>query len=251
MLDAKRNIIKTAQICEANDSYKYMHRIKDTLSEVRNRINKSADACGRSPESITLLAVSKKKSAEIVREAALCGQHHFGENYLQEALDKQLSLNDLDLCWHFIGPIQSNKTRAIAENFDWVHSVDRLKIAQRLNEQRPADKPPLNICLQINIDNEETKSGAKQEEAAELVRELIKLKNICMRGLMVIPRSGVSKKQTQESFKRARELKAKLNETFGLSLDTLSMGMSSDLDAAIAEGATIVRIGTALFGARQ
>lgn len=194
-----------------------------------------------------LLAVSKTKPAEAVREAHAAGLRDFGENYLQEALAKQAALADLDLTWHFIGPIQSNKTRAIAEHFDWVHSVDRLKVAERLAEQRPADLGPLNICLQVNISGEASKAGCAPADVPALAKAVAALPGLRLRGLMAIPQPSADPAEQNAVFAQVRAL----NEALGLGLDTLSMGMSEDLEAAIAQGATWVRIGTALFGARD
>lgn len=224
-----------------------MSTIADNIANVREQIREAAQAAERSPQSVHLLAVSKTKPASAIRAAHACGQRDFGENYLQEALDKQAELADLDLCWHFIGPIQSNKTRPIAEHFAWVHSVDRLKIAQRLSDQRPAHLPPLNICLQVNVSGEASKSGCEQTELAELAHAVSKLPNLKLRGLMAIPEPSEDLTLLHQRFAAVRTLAAQLN----LGLDTLSMGMSQDLPVAIAEGATWVRIGTALFGARD
>jgi pyridoxal phosphate enzyme (YggS family) len=196
---------------------------------------------------VGLLAVSKTKPASDLREAFSAGLRDFGENYLQEALGKQTELSDLPLIWHFIGPIQSNKTRAIAENFAWVHSVDRLKIAQRLSEQRPADLPPLNVCIQVNVSGEASKSGCAPEDLPALAQAIIALPNLRLRGLMAIPEPTDDSDEQNAAFAAVRTLQDQLN----LPLDTLSMGMSHDLEAAIAQGATWVRIGTALFGARN
>lgn len=224
-----------------------MSTIAKNIAKVRTRIREAAQACGRDPESVGLLAVSKTKPAAAVREAHACGQRDFGENYLQEALNKQAELSDLALTWHFIGPIQSNKTRPIAEHFAWVHSVDRLKIAQRLSAQRPAHLPPLNICLQVNVSGEASKSGCAPEELAPLALAVSQLPNLRLRGLMTIPEPTRDVAQQHAACARLRQLRDDLN----LGLDVLSMGMSDDLEAAIAEGATWVRIGTALFGARD
>lgn len=224
-----------------------MSTIAKNIAKVRTRIREAAQACGRDPESVGLLAVSKTKPAAAVREAHACGQDDFGENYLQEALDKQAELSDLALTWHFIGPIQSNKTRPIAEHFAWVHSVDRLKIAQRLSEQRPTQLPPLNVCLQVNVSGEASKSGCTPEELAALALAVSQLPNLRLRGLMTIPEPTSDLAQQHAACARLRQLRDDLN----LELDVLSMGMSDDLEAAIAEGATWVRIGTALFGARD
>ncbi|AUG10469.1 YggS family pyridoxal phosphate-dependent enzyme [Pseudomonas sp. S09G 359] len=224
-----------------------MSTIADNIGQVSQRIRAAADAVQRDASSIHLLAVSKTKPAQAVREAYAAGQLEFGENYLQEALGKQAELTDLPLSWHFIGPIQSNKTRAIAENFAWVHSVDRLKIAQRLSEQRPADLPPLNICIQVNVSGEASKSGCTPTDLPALADAISALPRLKLRGLMAIPEPTEDRTQQDAAFATVRDLQASLN----LPLDTLSMGMSHDLESAIAQGATWVRIGTALFGARD
>ncbi|MFC0708779.1 YggS family pyridoxal phosphate-dependent enzyme [Azorhizophilus paspali] len=228
-----------------------MSSILESVAKVRARIREAAQASGRAPQEVGLLAVSKTKPASVLRETFACGQRDFGENYLQEALAKQAELADLELTWHFIGPIQSNKTRAIAEHFAWVHSVDRAKIAQRLSEQRPAHLPPLNICLQVNVSGEASKSGCEPEELTELAGAVAELPNLRLRGLMAIPEPSDDPTAQRAPFARLRELKESLGQRLDLDLDTLSMGMSHDLEAAIAEGATWVRIGTALFGARD
>jgi hypothetical protein len=224
-----------------------MSTIADNIGLVSQRIRAAADAVQRDASSIHLLAVSKTKPAQAVREAYAAGMHDFGENYLQEALGKQAELTDLPLSWHFIGPIQSNKTRAIAENFAWVHSVDRLKIAQRLSEQRPADLPPLNICIQVNVSGEASKSGCTPADLPALAQAISALPRVKLRGLMAIPEPTEDRAAQDAAFATVRDLQASLN----LPLDTLSMGMSHDLESAIAQGATWVRIGTALFGARD
>jgi hypothetical protein len=211
------------------------------------RIREAAQASQRDCATVGLLAVSKTKPAAAIRQAFAAGVQDFGENYLQEALEKQLELGDLPLIWHFIGPIQSNKTKAIAEHFAWVHSVDRLKIAQRLSDQRPAHLPALNICLQVNVSGEASKSGCNPDELPALAQAVTQLPNIRLRGLMTIPEPTDDVACQHAAFARLRELQ----DGLGLDLDTLSMGMSHDLEAAIAEGATWVRIGTALFGARD
>ena len=193
------------------------------------------------------MAVSKTRPASAIREAHAAGVADIGENYLQEALAKMTELTDLPLVWHFIGPIQSNKTRAIAEHFQWVHSVDRLKIAQRLSDQRPADAPPLNICLQVNISSEDSKSGVSLADLPALARAVAELPRLRLRGLMAIPAPAASSDERRAPLRALREAMTGLT----LPLDTLSMGMSDDLDEAIAEGSTMVRIGTALFGARD
>ncbi len=223
-----------------------MSTIANNIAKVAARIREAAQAAGRDPDTVGLLAVSKTQPAEAIREANGAGLSDFGENYLQEALEKQADLADLALTWHFIGPIQSNKTRAIAEHFDWVHSVDRLKIAQRLSEQRPAELPPLNVCLQVNVSGEASKSGCAPQDVAELARTIATLPNLRLRGLMAIPEPTDDRAEQHAAFARLRQLQ----QALALELDTLSMGMSQDLEAAIAEGATWVRIGTALFGTR-
>ncbi len=222
------------------------------LEAVQQRIAMAAHVAGRDARCIALLAVSKTFPAEDVRAAHAAGQRAFGENYVQEALTKIEALADLraSLEWHFIGPLQSNKTRPVAEHFDWVHSVDRLKIAQRLSEQRPDALPPLNVCLQINISGEASKSGVSVDEAMQVARDIAALPRLRLRGLMAIPEPAGGIDEQRVPHRRLRELFERLRSD-GLALDTLSMGMSSDLEAAVLEGATIVRVGTAIFGARD
>ena len=223
-----------------------MQKIDDKLQKVTERIAQAAIAAGRNPQTVHLVAVSKTQPADAIRQAYHAGQRLFGENYLQEALDKQQELTDLGhLEWHFIGPIQSNKTRPIAEHFAWVHSVDRLKIAQRLNEQRPVNLPPLNICIQLNIDDEASKSGIALNELPELVQAIQTLPRLRLRGLMAIPSVNNSTEQQASAFRKLAEAKARFEF-----MDCLSMGMSADLEIAIANGATHVRVGTDIFGAR-
>ncbi|QXI38219.1 YggS family pyridoxal phosphate-dependent enzyme [Pseudomonas xantholysinigenes] len=224
-----------------------MSTLADNISVIARRIDSAARAAGRDPASVQLLAVSKTKPASAIREAYTAGLRDVGENYLQEALTKQQALSDLPLIWHFIGPIQSNKTKSIAEHFDWVHSVDRLKIAQRLSEQRPAGLAPLNICLQVNVSGEDSKSGCAPTELPALAQAVNALPGLRLRGLMAIPEPTEDRAEQEAAFATLRQLQAQLD----LGLDTLSMGMSHDLEAAIAQGATWVRIGTALFGARD
>ena len=224
--------------------------IASQIGKVLTRIDAAATRASRPFEDITLIAVSKTKPAGDIEAAAACGLKDFGENYLQEALDKIEALGELNLTWHFIGPIQSNKTRPIAEHFDWVHSVDRLKIAQRLSDQRPAHMDPLNICLQVNISNEDTKSGVSAEQAPELAKAIATLPNIRLRGLMAIPKPSDDSTEQAAAFEAVATLFNKLRQT-NPELDTLSMGMSQDLEAAIAAGSTMVRIGTDIFGARN
>ena len=224
-----------------------MSTIADNIAEVEARIRAAALAVQRDVTSIHLLAVSKTKPAAALREAYAAGVRDFGENYLQEARAKQLELADLPLSWHFIGPIQSNKTRDIAEHFAWVHSVDRLKIAQRLSEQRPEDLPPLNICIQVNVSGEASKSGCTPADLPALAAAISALPRVKLRGLMAIPEPTEDRTEQDAAFATVRTLQESLN----MGLDTLSMGMSHDLESAIAQGATWVRIGTALFGARD
>lgn len=222
-----------------------MTSLEARLSHVRQQIEKATQHCGRSSNSVQLLAVSKTQPAASIRAAYELGQTAFGENYLQEARDKQQALSDLDIEWHFIGPIQSNKTRDIAEHFAWAHSVDRIKIAKRLNEQRPDKLPPLNICLQVNIDDEASKSGSSLVELSELVDCVQALPKLHLRGLMAIPLARDNYREQLASFTRLAEAMRPYP-----GMDTLSIGMSSDMDAAIAAGSTIVRIGSAIFGKR-
>ncbi|WP_028226559.1 YggS family pyridoxal phosphate-dependent enzyme [Paraburkholderia ferrariae] len=229
-----------------------MTDLAHNLEAVRQRIAAAARSAGREPDSVALLAVSKTFPAENVRAAHAAGQRAFGENYVQEAIEKIEALADLraSLEWHFIGPLQSNKTRPVAERFDWVHSVDRLKIAQRLSEQRPAGMAPLNVCLQVNVSGEDTKSGVAPEEAAQIARAIAALPNLRLRGLMSIPEPEATLEAQRAPHRQLRELFDTLRAG-GLALDTLSMGMSADLEAAVLEGATLVRVGTAIFGARD
>ena len=224
-----------------------MSTIAGNIALVEARIRAAALAVQRDVTSVHLLAVSKTKPAAALREAYAAGIRDFGENYLQEARAKQVELADLPLSWHFIGPIQSNKTRDIAEHFDWVHSVDRLKIAQRLSEQRPAELPPLNICIQVNVSGEASKSGCTPADLPALATAISALPRLKLRGLMAIPEPTEDRVEQDRAFATVRHLQESLN----LGLDTLSMGMSHDLESAIAQGATWVRIGTALFGARD
>ncbi|BCQ71907.1 MULTISPECIES: YggS family pyridoxal phosphate-dependent enzyme [Pseudomonas] len=228
-----------------------MSTIADNIAQVAERIRNACQAVQRDPHSVQLLAVSKTKPAAALREAHAAGLRDFGENYLQEALGKQQELADLPLSWHFIGPIQSNKTRAIAEHFDWVHSVDRLKIAQRLSEQRPAELPPLNICIQVNVSGEASKSGCAPADLPALASAIGALPRLQLRGLMAIPEPTEDRAAQDAAFAAVQRLNNDLRDSLNLPLDTLSMGMSHDLEAAIAQGATWVRIGTALFGARD
>ncbi len=230
-----------------------MSSIADNIGSVTRRIQKATLKAGRSPGSVHLLAVSKTRTADDVREAVAAGQMAFGENYLQEALDKIEALEDLSgIDWHFIGPIQSNKTRQIANAFSWVHSVDRLKIARRLSEQRDASLPPLNICLQVNINEEDSKSGCSLEELAGLASAMDELPNLRLRGLMAIPDPEQPEAKLRASFRKlANALKnLRQDQPEAGPLDTLSMGMSGDMEMAIEEGATWVRVGTAVFGER-
>jgi PLP dependent protein len=226
-----------------------MTTIASNLQAVRDAITVAADEAGRHTDEICLLAVSKTFPPDALREAYLAGQTRFAESYVQEALDKIAVLHELAIEWHYIGPIQSNKTRAIAENFSWVHSVDRYKVAERLSGQRPAHLPPLQVCLQVNISREASKSGVTPDEADALARAIAKLPNLTLRGLMAVPAPSDEFTAQRLPFAQLRKLRDQLNQQ-GLQLDTLSMGMSHDFAAAIAEGATMVRIGTAIFGKR-
>lgn len=227
-----------------------MTTIAANLQAVRARIAAACAVAGRAAESVQLLAVSKTWPAASVREAAAAGQRAFGENYVQEAVAKAAELGDSALEWHFIGPLQGNKTRQVAENFAWVHSVERLKIAERLAAQRPAEMPSLQVCLQVNISGEASKSGCSPDELPDLARAVVVLPGLRLRGLMAIPEPGDDVRLQRSRFALLRELRDRLGAE-GLKLDTLSMGMSHDLEAAILEGATIVRIGTAIFGQRS
>ncbi len=219
-----------------------LHAVLDRIRAAEQRFQRPSGAA-------RLLAVGKTQPAAAIAALAAAGQHDFGENYFQEALDKMTELATLDLEWHFIGPLQANKTRGIAEHFAWVHSVDRLKIAERLSAQRPDHLPPLNVCLQVNIDREPTKHGLDETDLAEVAHAVATLPRLRLRGLMAIPAPATEFAAQRQSFARLRELRERLVDA-GLALDTLSAGMSDDLEAAIAEGATLVRIGTALFGPR-
>lgn len=225
--------------------------IGDNLQQVRARIVSACTAAGRDPASVRLLAVSKTFAAEAVREAHAAGQSAFGENYVQEGVAKIVALDDLrdKLEWHCIGPLQSNKTRTVAEHFDWVHSVDRLKIAERLSEQRPAHLAPLQVCLQVNVDGGANKSGVSAEEALPLAQAVASLPRLRLRGLMAIPEPAADFEAQRALFLRAAAVFDEIRQA-GIALDTLSLGMSADLEAAIAAGSTMVRVGTAIFGGR-
>ena len=230
-----------------------MATIDQTLHQVRARVARACSAAHRDVQSVTLLAVSKTFGADAIREAFTAGQRDFGENYVQEALEKMSALADLrgELRWHLIGALQSNKTRDAAQQFDWVHCIDRLKIAQRLSAQRPPDRPPLQLCIQVNVSGEASKSGVVPADAVALALAIAELprERVRLRGLMSIPEPQKGFEAQRRPHRALRELLAVANER-GLALDTLSMGMSADLEAAIHEGATIVRVGTAIFGSR-
>lgn len=228
-----------------------MSVIVANLQAVRRRLAAAEQQAGRPPGTVALLAVSKTFSAADVRIAHEAGQHAFGENYVQEGVDKIAQLNDVRaaLSWHFIGPLQSNKTRQVAEQFDWVHSIDRLRIAERLSAQRPAALPPLQVCVQVNISGEASKGGVDPAEVLPLARAIAGLPSLRLRGLMAIPAPADDPVAQRQPFAAMRELMRAL-QSAGIAVDTLSMGMSDDMEAAIAEGATLVRIGTAIFGAR-
>ena len=226
-----------------------MTTIAARLQAVNERIARAARASGRLPQDVTLVAVSKTFPPAAIAEANAAGQRDFGENYMQEGLEKVKALSGLELIWHYIGPIQSNKTRPIAENFSWVHGVDREKIAVRLSEARPAHLPPLQICIQVNVSGEQSKSGVHPERALELAKAISVLPRLQLRGLMAIPEPTADEGLRHDRFRALRELRDEIVRA-GVALDTLSMGMSDDMEAAIAEGATLVRIGTAIFGER-
>ncbi|MCH8181135.1 MAG: YggS family pyridoxal phosphate-dependent enzyme [Proteobacteria bacterium] len=227
-----------------------MTTIATQLQTVRARIAAACLAAGRDPQAVRLLAVSKTFGPDAVAEAYAAGQTAFGENYIQEAVEKMAALSHLPLEWHCIGPIQSNKTRLVAQNFAWAHTVDRLKIAQRLSEQRPPELPPLQVCIQVNVDGGPTKSGVAPNEALGLAREVAALPRLCLRGLMCIPEPAPDFEAARAVFMRAKALFDQVNEA-GLQLDTLSMGMTADLEAAVHAGSTLVRVGTAIFGGRS
>jgi hypothetical protein len=227
-----------------------MTTIALNLQSVRERIAAACTAAGRDVNEVTLLAVAKTFGPDAVREAHAAGANAFGENYIQEAVEKQALLADLDLQWHCIGPIQSNKTRLVATHFDWAHSVDRIKIAQRLSEQRPEGRPPLSVCIQVNIDGGPSKSGVAPAEAPALAHEVMALPNLRLRGVMTIPEPAEDFAAQLAVHRKARALFDALRAD-GLPLDTLSMGMTADLEAAIHAGSTMVRVGTAIFGGRS
>lgn len=231
-----------------NTSHKSAN-IVENIGNIRQFIDKTCNKYERNPDSVALLAVSKTHPAEDIRQAYQAGQHLFGENYLQEALEKIELLKDLDIEWHFIGAIQSNKTREIAEHFQWVHSVDRLKIAQRLSQQRPPSLPSLNLCLQVNISHEQSKSGMSLEQLAQSIDQIMRLPNILVRGLMAIPAPTDNFTEQRRQFSKMRATLLQLQQDYP-QMDTLSMGMSNDIEAAIAEGSTLLRVGTAIFGPR-
>jgi|TARA_B110000879_G_scaffold204125_1_gene282611 pyridoxal phosphate enzyme (YggS family) len=234
-----------------------MPKIENNISAVSHRLEQAARDAGRNPDEILLLAVSKTRSAEDIRCAIDAGMSNFGENYVQEALEKIALLTEElgreKLHWHFIGPLQSNKSRVVAENFNWVHSVDRLKIAQRLSDQRPAELGPLNICLQVNIDDEASKSGFSPDQVLSAALEIIKLPHLRLRGLMAIPQAQPTVEKQKIAFNALYQLRDQINRSLDNSekLDTLSMGMSNDLEAAISQGSTMVRVGTDIFGKRD
>lgn len=227
-----------------------MSIITDNIATVYSRINQAEQAAHRPAHSVMLLAVSKTKPVDCIREAFSAGLREFGENYVQEALDKIAQLQDLPINWHYIGHIQTNKTKLIAERFSWVHTIDRLKVAQRLSDQRPPSLPPLNICLEVNIDNEPSKAGSSFDELPMLANAVSLLPNLKLRGLMAIPKPTPTRQEQQRTFESLTHAFNTLKKTVP-TLDTLSMGMSADLEAAIAAGSTIVRVGTDIFGARD
>ncbi len=227
-----------------------MIRVTENLRKIRDLLAEAALDAGRRPESVKLLAVSKKQPVSAIVEAISAGQTDFGENQVAEGIDKITEIANPDLTWHFIGHLQTNKTRAVAEHFDWVHSIDRIKTARRLSDQRPDGMTPLNVCVQVNVDDEHSKSGVPLAEAARLAREIAALPRLRLRGFMCLPAIREDADAQRKPFRRLRELAAQL-EADGLETDTLSMGMSGDFRAAVMEGSTIVRVGTAIFGARK
>jgi PLP dependent protein len=226
-----------------------MSTITANLQAVRARIEAACRAAGRDPRTVQLVAVSKTFPLAAIREAARAGQRHFGESYAQEGAEKIHALSEAELLWHYLGPIQSNKTGTIARDFDWVHGVEREKIAQRLSDARDAHRPPLNVCIQVNVSGEATKSGVAPDAVAALARRVAALPRLALRGLMAIPEPTRDVALARRRFAQVREMMERLVRD-GLALDTLSMGMSADFEAAIAEGATLVRVGTAIFGDR-
>ena len=231
-----------------------MNTVQDNLLNIKNEITEIAKKCERDPNTIQLIAVSKTKPVEQIMEAINAGQLAFGENYVQEGIEKiqyfEKNMPNNDLIWHFIGPLQSNKSKLVAEHFDWMHTIDRLKIAQRLNDQRPKDMAKLNVLIQVNISQEASKSGVKPEEVADLVKQIVTLPNLNLRGLMAIPEIENDYDKQLNVFTKMQQLLQSLQKDYPF-MDTLSMGMSGDMQAAIVAGSTMVRIGTAIFGARQ
>jgi pyridoxal phosphate enzyme (YggS family) len=229
-----------------------MSAIATKLQAVQARIVAAVDAAGRAPGCVQLLAVSKTKTLADVMQAVVAGQHDFGENYVQEGFNKLMAVVDADLTWHFIGPLQSNKTRLVAEHFAWVHTIERLKIAERLASQRPAHLPALQVCVQVNVSGEASKSGCAPEEALALCQAVAQLPGLQLRGLMAIPEATDDAGEQRRPFRQLREIFERIRAALpsGIPFDTLSMGMTHDLEAAIAEGATIVRVGTGIFGER-
>lgn len=226
-----------------------MIRVTENLRKIRDLLDISAQKSGRDPASVKLVAVSKKHPVAAVLEAAAAGQRDFGENFVQEGIDKIENAGRDDLVWHFIGHLQSNKTRDAAKYFDWVHTIDRLKIARRLNEQRPADLPPLNVCIEVNVDHEASKSGVAPADAVDLAAEVASFDRLALRGFMCIPEPTEDTNRQRQAFAKMRDILEQARSR-GLDVDTLSMGMTADYETAIAQGATIVRIGTAIFGTR-
>lgn len=225
--------------------------LRESLQAIKQRIDNQARLCHRDPNTITLLAASKAQSHEVLREAYVAGLRQFGENYLQEGIEKQKKLQDLSITWHFIGPIQSNKAAAISAHFDWVHSVARASIAHKLHQYRAATQPRLQVCIQVNLDSEPGKSGVRIEDCEDFVLLFSQLPRLELRGLMAIPMPHTEYSEQFNSLIRLKQLQEHLNKTYNLRLDTLSMGMSMDMEAAIAAGSTLLRVGRALFGERE
>ena len=225
--------------------------ITERVKHIQHLLRQVEISCHRHQDEVILLAASKGHSSAEIKEAFAAGLHHFGENYLQEGLQKIQELSALPVCWHYIGPLQSNKTKSIAGKFSWVHSVSRQKIAQQLNDARPINMPPLNICIQVNLDDEEAKSGVDPNGVGELASYILQLPRLHLRGLMLIPKQQTDDEKQYLSFLRLTHLLASLNQQLNITMDTLSMGMSNDFQSAIRAGSTIVRVGTAIFGERQ
>jgi PLP dependent protein len=225
--------------------------IEKRIEHIKHLMNQAANIAGRDPKDISLLAVSKGQPSTAIKQAINYGIEHVGENYLQESLEKMAALPNTNICWHFIGPIQSNKAKDIATHFQWVHSIDRIKVTEKINQARSQLSQPLNVCLQVNLDDEPSKAGIHPESLSEIIKAVLDLPHLKLRGLMAIPKALKDEEQQYQSYMRLNHLLTSLNETYDLSMDTLSMGMSNDYVAAIRAGSTIIRVGRAIFGERQ